>query len=196
MLSADCADQLAVVVESVAESLVAHQPVQKLGEVRAQIAHDAHIVGHVLLQPFEAARLRLRDVRPGILLEFVPVSDRSSVLIDEGAASSTLEARGVLGDVAIRGIRHVADAAFDVVVAQEPRQCYRSLKVRIRLRGVDVVPDAVAANDLLLHFSIEKELHDVDALRSSLAAHAAQEFLVVGSDRLREWTLHRNPPGM
>jgi hypothetical protein len=88
-----------------------------LGKVPDQPANDAHVVGQMLLEPFEHRKIRVLGVGPGVGLELVPIGDRAAVLFHKVAPALARQVGGLLGHQAVGRHRHAHRLAEHIVVA-------------------------------------------------------------------------------
>ncbi len=180
---ADGRHQVPLVIEGVAERLVAHQPGEILGKMgEAAAADDAHVVGQALLEPLQAPGGELFRIGPREGMELGPVGDRAAMLVDELAPAVPSQPGRVVRREPVDLHADVVHAPADVVVAQEPLHADLELVGVEGVVRVDVLHEAEPPGDLGLDLLVDQKLDEIDPLRRPLAVDAAEEAFPIGPD--------------
>jgi len=148
-------------------------------------ADDAHVVGQVLLIPFEHPRVGVGHLGPGVGLELFPGGDGASSLGHELTPAGAPQPSGIIGSVIVERHGQAFDAGPHMVITQETLDDDLGLDVEIRVIGIESIPQMEPPGHSLADLLIEKQFDVVRALRRALAEDAAvAQLLPIGGHRI------------
>ena len=183
----DGLDEVALVVQGIAEALGPHEPREVLAQMAEPALRDqAHVVGRVRLVPLQLARDgRGRRIGPGVGVEVRPALDGPVALVLEAATPGAVE-RGRIGD-GLPEHRHLQIYAHrDVVEAAEPLNDETPLAVIIGITRRELGQEVKPPGNRVADLRILKQLDIVYAAGGPLAPNGGHQGFPIWRKRFRE----------